>query len=666
MRHKTTIRARRGHEGAGQGLEPLEPRCLLAADLSLESISTLNAVVSPGNSFQGTFVVKNVGDAATTPFRVEFRLSRNTTWGDADDVILGFRHVNAPIFGGGQTTLQETFDLPRNVATGNYHLAALADSLGQIAEPDENNNLRFTPVAQIIVANPAGQQSIDLQATGVAATGGTYNAGQAFPGAATYRNNGTAPSGPFVTIWFLSTNQIFGDADDIILATATSNAGLQGGQAFNDSFQLTIPINAPSGSYFFGVFVDARFDINEPLLEDNNIGFSATPAVNVVGAQTVPDLLVDGVTTQQAVYFPGEEITFSVTIRNAGNAVAGAFKVTYALTTDSTLGNSDDVVLLFKAALPSLGAGATTTDTRTLMIPLGATPGEYFLGVQLDPDNEVAESNETNNIGLTTTRLVGISAPPPQVADITVLGGGSLNQLILHNTKAQRAKGTGYGPVVAETGDKTITYRIRNTGLSDLIITLIEPRGQVPGDYEIIAFPSSTIAPGESSNFTVRFSPTLFGTRRANIAIFTNDPDRPRFTMKIAGRGVPPASAPDIDVRGNGNSISDNDRKARPNTGTRFGAVALGGTVLRTYTIRNAGQSTLTLLSPLAGIGGQNPTQFSIVVAPSLTTLEPGQSTTFTVAFTPTTAGQKKAEVEIYSDDPDEGVFNYRIIGTGL
>ena len=49
-----------------------------------------------------------------------------------------------------------------------------------------------------------------------------------------------------------------------------------------------------------------------------------------------------------------------------------------------------------------------------------------------------------------------------------------------------------------------------------------------------------------------------------------------------------------------------------------------------------------------------------------MTTLEPGQSTTFTVAFTPTTAGQKKAEVEIYSDDPDEGVFNYRIIGTGL
>ena len=238
-------------------------------------------------------MVKNVGDAATTPFRVEFRLCALTTWGDADDVILGFRHVNAPIFGGGQTTLQETFDLPRNVATGNYHLAALADSLGQIAEPDENNNLRFTPVAQIIVANPAGQQSIDLQATGVAATGGTYNAGQAFPGAATYRNNGTAP--PARSSRSGSCRRTRSSATR---TTSSSRRRPQRGAAGRAGVQRQLPAHdpdqrAPSGSYFFGVFVDARFDINEPLLEDNNIGF-ATPAVNVVGAQTVPDLLVDG------------------------------------------------------------------------------------------------------------------------------------------------------------------------------------------------------------------------------------------------------------------------------------------------------------------------------------------------------------------------------------
>ena len=136
--------------------------------------------------------------------------------------------------------------------------------------------------------------------------------------------------------------------------------------------------------------------------------------------------------------------------------------------------------------------------------------------------------------------------------------------------------------------------------------------------------------------------------------------------MKIAGRGMPPESAPDIDVQGDGNSISDNDRKARANTDTRYGNVAVGQTTERIYTIRNEGGSALTLSSPLVSIGGQNPTHFSVLIQPGLIVLEPGQETEFTVRFAPTAPGLMKAEVQIFSDDPDEGVFNFRIIGTGL
>lgn len=656
-----------GHAAFGAGLDRLEERRVLAADINLLSITTINTVVTPGVEFEADFVVQNVGDTASGPFRVEYRLSRNTIFGDGDDVILGFRQVNSPITPGGQALLEEEFDCPRNVFTGNYHLGALADSLGNITEVNENNNLRFTTLAQIIVANSAGQADIDLEAAGVGATTGTYNAGQKFPGVATYRNNGAAASGGFTTIWFLSTNTVYGDADDIQLAVATSGGGLGAGQSFNDVFQLTIPISTPGGTYFFGVFVDGRFDINEPLEEDNNIDFSATPAVTVVGAPNIPDLQAVEVTTAGGSFEAGENISFTATIRNNGNIATGAYEVTYVLSSNANLGDSDDIVLISKAPMLSLAAGASTPDNRTIAIPSNATAGNYYIGVIVDPDDDVDEgSAENNNEDLTPTPNTTVEPPPLPEPDIEVLGGGSLSTEIIHNSKAQRSNGTGFGPVELDPESKQIIYKIRNTGIEPLIITLIEPRGQVPGDYEVVVLPELTIAPGESSDFEVRFSPSAFGTRRANIAIFTNDPDRPRFTMKIAGRGMPPDSAPDIDVRGNGNSISDNDRKARENTDTRYGQVAIGQTETRVYTIRNEGGSTLTLSAPFVRVTGFDSNQFEIVLQPALTVLEPGQSTTFTIAFAPSTVGSKRADIEVLTNDPDEATFNFRIIGTAI
>lgn len=649
---------------APRGLERLEDRRVLAVDLNLSAITTLNAVVTPGNEFSGAFIIENDGDQATPAFRVEFRLSRDTTFGDADDILLGFRHVTAPIAPGGQTTLDEDFDLPRNVLTGNYFLAAFVDSLGQVAESDETNNLRFTSIAQVIAANSAGQVDIDLDVVGVGATAGTYDAGDSFPGVATYRNTGTAASGAYTTVWFLSTNQIFGDSDDIELAVANSPGGLPGQTQFADAFTLEIPIDTPSGSYFFGVFVDARFDINEPLEEDNNIDFTATPAVVVEGVPLVPDLQALQAITGQASYDAGEEISFSATIRNAGNAPSGAFEITYTLTIDTTIGDGDDVVLVFKDVVASLGAGENRTDTRVVNIPAGTVPGEYFLSVSLDPDNDLEESNENNNTDLTDTRLVTVQEPPPDEPDIVVLGGGGLDREIQHLAKAIRSNGTLFGQIDRDGETKTNTFKIRNEGIRDLVITNIVVSGREPGDYEVILEPSATIAPGESSNFQVRFDPTQYLVRRAKVVIFTNDPDRPRFDMKVRGRGMPPDSATDIDVQGRGKSIADNDNTPQKNTGTKFGRVALGGMSERVYTIRNVGEATLTLDGPIL-LSGAGADQFTITVQPALSVLEAGQSTTFTVVFNPTLTGAQRADILIPNNDPDEPVFNFRVIGSG-
>lgn len=93
-----------------------------------------------------------------------------------------------------------------------------------------------------------------------------------------------------------------------------------------------------------------------------------------------------------------------------------------------------------------------------------------------------------------------------------------------------------------------------------------------------------------------------------------------------------------------------------------FGVVsASGGTVQKTFTIRNVGAMDLTLGS----ITQDGATDF-IVGVPAATTLVPGASTTFTVTFAPASAGQRTAAIHIESNDATEDPFDVTLIGKRL
>ena len=58
--------------------------------------------------------------------------------------------------------------------------------------------------------------------------------------------------------------------------------------------------------------------------------------------------------------------------------------------------------------MPALAAGAMSSAMTSLTIPAGTATGSYYLVVQVDGDNVVAEVQEGNN---TTARSIQISAP---------------------------------------------------------------------------------------------------------------------------------------------------------------------------------------------------------------------------------------------------------------
>jgi uncharacterized delta-60 repeat protein len=87
------------------------------------------------------------------------------------------------------------------------------------------------------------------------------------------------------------------------------------------------------------------------------------------------------------------------------------------------------------------------------------------------------------------------------------------------------------------------------------------------------------------------------------------------------------------------------------------GVVLLGSTA-QTFTIQNTGVADLTGLA--ITLAGANPGDFSLGTT-AAATLAPGETTTFIVAIAPTVVGVRNAEVNIASNDGDEGVFKIKV-----
>jgi CHRD domain/Secretion system C-terminal sorting domain/Calx-beta domain len=126
-------------------------------------------------------------------------------------------------------------------------------------------------------------------------------------------------------------------------------------------------------------------------------------------------------------------------------------------------------------------------------------------------------------------------------------------------------------------------------------------------------------------------------------------------------------TAPIIELADAGNVPITNGGAASATNDTDFGAACVtGGTVSKTYTIKNTGAVNLTLPNPPNSLilGGADASHFSIS-SYSGTAITPGGFSTFTVLFNPTSAGEKNATLTINSNDPTNSPFVINIKGTG-
>jgi subtilase family serine protease len=267
-----------------------------------------------------------------------------------------------------------------------------------VAETNEANNTRCT-AATIVVGEP------DLITTAVTPNAATVSGTSTLSVTNSVQNQGTAPDAVSFKVGFkLSPTADYNDPGAVASATTRTVSTLAIGATSTATTTIAVAVTTPPGDYYVCAKADSASAVTE-LDETNNSSCSAG-TVSVLPS----DLLLTAISsTVQTVPRAANFSLTGNTIQNAGSGMAGPSGVQFHLSTNTTYGDGDDIVLTPVYSVASMAAGSSSPFTATVQAPVSTPVGTYYLCAMADYANAVTESNEANNTRCTTTPTITVA-----------------------------------------------------------------------------------------------------------------------------------------------------------------------------------------------------------------------------------------------------------------
>jgi MYXO-CTERM domain-containing protein len=242
----------------------------------------------------------------------------------------------------------------------------------------------------------------DLVVKSVTLSTNTPQQGQRISASVTVRNSGTkdVKSSRNLTRYYIAAYICSNAVSDV--SNCVSGSGIGSGYIYigrsshkvgtdrTTTLYFTIPNSTAIGTAKLVFFVDSTKVIKESN-ENNN-----TKDVAVTISAKKPELYISYLYLGSSVE-QGQKITVSWFVANAGLQNAGTFKVGFYYSANSTIDPSTDT-LLKTVTISSLSSGRSTGNyNESVTLPVGTALGAGYIGVYVDKDSQVSESNETNN-----------------------------------------------------------------------------------------------------------------------------------------------------------------------------------------------------------------------------------------------------------------------------
>ena len=195
----------------------------------------------------------------------------------------------------------------------------------------------------------------------------------------------------------------------------------------------------------------------------------------------------------------------------------------------------------------------------------------------------------------------------------------------------------------------THSFTISNAGTSVLTVSNVTITGVNNSEFTIANITTPlAIAPGDSSVGVVNFTPLSPGIKQAALQIESDDPDENPVTIPMSGTGVP-IPAPNISVTPSALS---------------FGDVEINHSALQMLNVVNRGTADLILFNTT--IVGADAADFAVLTTVDSLIVLPNDTAKIDVRFSPVTTGAKSASLQIFSNDPDQGMLSVALSGTGV
>ena len=190
-----------------------------------------------------------------------------------------------------------------------------------------------------------------------------------------------------------------------------------------------------------------------------------------------------------------------------------------------------------------------------------------------------------------------------------------------------------FGPQLVGTGSTEQTVTVINSGSANLTVSGVSLTGANSGQFTKGASTCTTpVAPAGQCTVKVAFSPTSTGNKTASLSFTTDAPGSPQ-TVALTGTGTQPGLGADPDP-------------------VDFADQVVGSSSTeRTVTVTNTGTAPLNVTG--VDLGGSNPGQFSKGASTCTTPVAPAGTCTVKVTFSPTSTGNKTADLRFTSDAPD-------------
>ncbi|MEZ5300727.1 MAG: CARDB domain-containing protein [Verrucomicrobiales bacterium] len=371
----------------------------LRAKLLFGSYPYARVAGNPGDQVEIQFDVIN-GGAASGPFVVKTFFDNQLV---ATENVSGLGSGSSGV---NNTRLAQSFAIPNSAALGEHQIRVIVDTAGQVDEYSECNNEYTAP---IMVGGDAELSEGDI---GFRAQPDACLQGVPTDYSFSIRNMGIVDAGPFHVRLVLSPNPEITLIHDLPLAEA-SFGGLLAGEETEVAFHVAIPNTVTPGEYYVGWIIDPYSTVTE-IDEANNIGRFYAPVRVGVDVNLRPGNLPFSLAAAEAAR--GETVELSGSFKNSGAVNASGYRLSAVLSSDQSITTSDRTLL---TAWISTSPPSGYLSGWDLPFPEDIKDGRYWVGFIIDADNDIEESDETDNV---SPPLELIVRPAPEEFRLRILG----------------------------------------------------------------------------------------------------------------------------------------------------------------------------------------------------------------------------------------------------